>query len=62
MLHRIADFCKKIDAIKEQSDKLYNLKYNNPKTKERDLQVNDLISDIQYQCMLVANDKSKYKS
>jgi len=62
MLHRIADFCKKIDTIKEQSDKLYNLKYNNPKTKERDLQVNDLISDIQYQCMLVANDKSKYKS
>lgn len=62
MLHRIADFCKKIDSIKEQSDKLYNLKYNNPKTKERDAEVDNLIADIQYQCMIVANDKSKYKS
>jgi len=62
MLHRIADFCKKIDAIKEQSDKLYDLKYNNPKTPERDIEIDNLIADIQYQCMLVANDKSKYKS
>ena len=37
MLHRIADLCKKIDGIKIQSDKLYDLKYNNPKTIERDI-------------------------
>jgi hypothetical protein len=61
MLHRIADLCKKIDGIKHQSDKLYNLKYNNPKTLERDLEIDNLISDIQTQCMLVANDKGKYE-
>ena len=36
MLHRISDLCKKIDGIKTVSDRLYNLKYNNPKTKERE--------------------------
>ena len=60
MLHRISDLCKKIDGLKIQSDRLYNLKYNNPKTKERDLEVDYLISDIQMQCRLIANDKGKY--
>jgi len=61
MLHRIADLCKKIDGIKIQSDKLYDLKYNNPKTLERDMEIDNLIADIQTQCRLVANDKSKYE-
>ena len=43
MLHKISDFCKKIDSIKAQADKLYNLKYNQPKTPERDAEVNHLI-------------------
>ena len=61
MLHRIADLCKKIDGIKKQSDKLYNLKYNNPKTYERDAVIDNLISDIQTQCLLVASDKGSYE-
>ena len=61
MLHRIADLCKKIDGIKIQSDKLYDLKYNNPKTPERDIEIDNLIADIQIQCKLVANDKGKYE-
>ena len=60
MLHRISDLCKKIDGLKIQSDRLYNLKYNNPKTKERDLEVDYLISDIQLICNLIDNDKGKY--
>jgi hypothetical protein len=60
MLHRISDLCKKIDGIKTVSDRLYNLKYNNPKTKERDIEVDNLIEDIQMQCRLIANDKGKY--
>jgi hypothetical protein len=61
MLHRIADLCKKIDGIKKQSDKLYSLKYNNPKTSERDAEIDNLISDIQTQCLLVASDKGSYE-
>ena len=61
MLHRIADLCKKIDGIKKQSDKLYNLKYNNPKTSERDAEIDNLISDIQTQCLLVASDNGSYE-
>ncbi len=60
MLHKISDFCKKIDSIKSRSDELYNLKYNNPKTEARDKEVNALIEDIQYQCLLVAKDKKPY--
>ena len=61
MLHRIADLCKKIDSIKSQSDKLYNLKYNNPKTEARDIEIDNLIADIQSQCLLVSNDKGPYE-
>jgi hypothetical protein len=60
VLHKISDFCKKIDVIKKKSDQLYNLKYNNPKTNERDIEVNALIDDIQYQCLLVAKDTKPY--
>lgn len=60
MLHKISDFCKKIETIKKKSDQLYNLKYNNPKTKERDFEINTLIEDIQYQCLLVAKDQAPY--
>ena len=56
MLHKISDFCKKIDSVKAQADKLYNLKYNQPKTPERDAEVDHLISDIQSECKLIAND------
>jgi len=60
MLHKISDFCKKIDSIKTQADKLYNLKYNNPKTPERDAEINHLIEDIQLMCKVVSNDTSPY--
>ena len=60
MLHKISDFCKKIDSIKAQADKLYNLKYNHPKTPERDAEVNHLIEDIQSMCKVVGNDDKPY--
>jgi hypothetical protein len=60
MLHKVSDFCKKIESIKNMSDKLYHLKYNTSKSLERDAEINYLIEDIQLQCKLIANDKSKY--
>ena len=61
MLHRISDLCKKIDGIKTVSDRLYNLKYNNPKTPERDIEVDNLIVDIQSQMYVLSQDKQKYE-
>ena len=60
MIHKISDFCKKIDGLKTMSDRLYNLKYNNPKTPERDAEVNNLITDIQATSKLIANDTGPY--
>jgi hypothetical protein len=60
MIHKISELCQKIDGIKKVSDNLYNIKYNQPKTPERDAEVNALIEDIQLQCKLVANDKGEY--
>ena len=57
MIHKISDFCKKIDGVKTTSDRLYNLKYNNPKTPERDAEINNLVADIQATSKLIANDK-----
>ena len=39
MLHKISEFCKKIDAVQAQSNRLYDLKYNQPKTVERDAEI-----------------------
>lgn len=61
MLHKISELCNKVDVVKKQSDKLYKLKYENKKTTERDAEIDFLISDIQYLCKNIANDKSKYE-
>ena len=60
MLHKISDFCNKIDTIKKMSDDLRVLKYENPKSNERDLKVQNLIDTIQADCLLVSHDKSDY--
>ena len=60
MIHKISDLCKKIDGLKTLSTKLYEVKYNNPTTPERDAEVNHLIEDIQATCRLIANDKKPY--
>ena len=62
MLHRISDFCKKIDSIQAQSNRLYNMKYKQPKTPERDAEINHLFADIQSQCKLLGSDKNPYNT
>ena len=60
MLHKISDFCNKIDTIKNMSDELRVTKYGYPKTKERDFKIQNLIDTIQADCHLVSQDKSDY--
>jgi len=61
MLHKISQFCDKIDTIKNMSDELRVTKYGYPKSKERDLKIQNLIDTIQADCLLVANDKNEYE-
>ena len=61
MLHKISAFCDKIDSIKRMSDDLRRLKYETPKSKDRDLRIQNLIDTIQADCLLVANDKGTYE-
>ena len=56
MIHKISELCNKINGLKKMSDDLYNLKYNNPKTPERDAQVQHMVDDIQATCRLIGND------
>jgi hypothetical protein len=42
------------------SDDLRVLKYQTPKSKERDIRVQNLIDTIQADCHLVSQDKSDY--
>jgi hypothetical protein len=60
MLHKISQFCDKIDSIKKKSDELRVMKYGNPKALVEE--INNTIADIQYQCLLLANDKSNYET
>jgi hypothetical protein len=58
MLHKISDFCDKIDSIKKMSDTLRKMKYGTPKASRRD--IDTLIETIQADCLAVSIDKSKY--
>ena len=60
MIHKVSDLCKKIDGLKIISDRLYNTKYNQPKTPSRDAEVDNMIEDIQATCKLIANDDKPY--
>lgn len=61
MLHKVSELISKIESIRKLADMLYKLKYQSPKSTERDVQVDNLIIDIQSMCRLIANDKKKYK-
>ena len=60
MNHKISAFCDKIDSIKRISDDLRRLKYETPKSDDRDLKIQNLIETIQADCLLLANDKGDY--
>ncbi len=59
MLHKISQFCDKIDSIKTMSDKLRRMKYNTPKSDNPS--INNMIEIIQADCLLVAKDKVNYE-
>ena len=58
MLHKISQLCDKIDSIKKDADRLRNLKYGN--LKGSDVEIDNLIAQIQSDCYLISQDKSKY--
>ena len=60
MLHKISDFCDKIDTIKNMSDELRVTKYGYSQSPERDMKIQNLIDTIQADCHLVSQDKSDY--
>ena len=58
MIHRISELCDKIDSIKGMSDRLRESKYGLVKAP-REI-IDESIQSIQAECLLIANDKSKY--
>ena len=60
MLHKISQFCDKIYSINKMAEDLRVLKYQTPKSQERDLKIQNLIETIQADCLLLANDKGDY--
>ena len=61
MLHKINQFCDKINSVNKMAEDLRVLKYQTPKSKERDLRIQNLIDTIQADCLLLANDKGTYE-
>ena len=60
MLHKISQFCDKINSINKMAEDLRVLKYQTPKSNERDLKIQNLIETIQSDCLLVSKDKTEY--
>ena len=61
MNHKISAFCDKINTINKMAEDLRVLKYQTPKSDNRDLRIQNLIDTIQADCLLVANDKGNYE-
>ena len=61
MLHKISKFCDKINSINKMAEDLRVLKYQTPKSDERDFKIKNIIETIQADCLLVANDKGDYE-
>ena len=58
MIHRISELCDKIDSVKAMSARLRESKYGLVKAP-REI-IDESIQSIQAECLLIANDKSKY--
>ena len=50
--------CDKIDSIKKDADRLRELKYGTDKASNAE--IDNLIAQIQSDCLLVSQDKSPY--
>ena len=61
MNHKISAFCDKINSINKMAEDLRVLKYQTPKSDERDFKIKNIIETIQADCLLVANDKGDYE-
>ena len=59
MIHKISEFCDKIDSIKQMSDVLRHMKYN-PSVKSSRNEIDQMIASIQSDCYIVSQDKSEY--
>ena len=59
MIHKISEFCDKIDSIKKMADRLRDMKYGAIKSPKGE--IDNMIQTIQADCLLVANDKGEYE-
>lgn len=58
MLHKISEMCDKIDSIKKDADRLREMKYG--PVKRTKTEIDNLIAQIQSDCLLISQDKSPY--
>jgi hypothetical protein len=59
MLHKISEFCDKIDSIKKDADKLRQMKYGPAESAK--VEIDNLIAQIQADCYVISQDRSEYK-
>ena len=58
MLHKISDFCKRIEVMNSEAKRLYNMKYNIPKAPQ--VEIDNQIQNIQSMALSIAKDTSDY--
>lgn len=58
MLHKISQFCDKVDGIKLDADRLRKMKYETPKASK--IEIDNLIAQIQSDCYIISQDRSDY--
>ena len=59
MIHKISDFCDKIDSVKMMSDRLRQMKYGPLGASKQE--IDSMVETIQADCLLLAKDKGKYE-
>lgn len=61
MLHKVSEFINQVRAMGKLADRLEKIKYEQPKSRERDALVDDLISQIKYLALLIYKDNQPYE-
>lgn len=57
MIHKVSELIEKVRGINDLADRLHQVKYVEKRTKA---EVDHIIAQIKYECLLISKDNSEY--
>jgi len=61
MLHKISDMCDVVSVMYDMSMNLRRMKYDTPKEKRNEQEIQAMVDNIQSLALQIAHDRSEYQ-